>query len=308
MDTRNRFACMNGAIVPLEDATVHVLSGAVKYATSIFEGLRGYWSETRQDLYMFRLDDHLQRLFDGLKIMRLETDTDLATVRDWVLETVRANQHRGAMHMRVLAHLEGRGAQGTLGPVGFAITTSSTERPASFETGVKLGISSWVKITERMMPPSVKSVANYNNGRLAMVQAKMDGYDNALMLTEQGHIAETTGSSFCMIKQGRLITPMLSDDILASITRDTVLRVARAAGLAVEERHVGRSEAMLADEAFVCGSNQEILPVASIDKTPVGDGTRGAITADLQQRYLDVVENRADNPAGWCTPVYQGAA
>lgn len=307
MSALPRFACMNGEIVPLEDAKLHILSGAVKYATSVFEGMRGYWSEERQDMYLFRLDDHLQRLFDGLKIMRLETDIDLATVRGWVLETVRANQHRGALHMRLLAHLEGRGAQGDLGPVGFAITTSATERPASFETGVKLGVSTWVKITERMMPPSVKSVANYNNGRLAIVQARMDGYDNALMLTEQGYIAETTGSSFCMIKHGKLITPMLTDDILGSITRDTILRVARAAGISVEERHVGRSEAMLADEAFVCGSGQEILPVASIDKTSVGDGTRGVITADLQRRYLDVVEYRADNPTGWCTPVYRGA-
>ena len=300
-----RLANVNGKIVPLDQATVHVLSPAVKYASAVFEGIRGYWSAKENDLYVFRLDEHIERLFASMKVMRFALEVSPDTIRNWILETIRANGHRETVHIRILAYVDGRGEQGAAGPISFAVTTAVAPRSQKFETGIRLGVSSWVRISDRVMPPRVKCVANYNNGRLATMEVKMHGYDNALFLTESGKVAETPGSCFFMIKGNRLITPSPDQDILESITRDTVIAVARENGLLeVVERPVDRSECYLADEAFVCGSNQEILPVVGIDGLKIGEGKPGKHTKNLQDSYIEVVEGRRRSRSAWCISVY----
>lgn len=309
MSNDKQFANMNGQLVHLDQATVHVLSPAVKYASAVFEGIRAYWNEDERELYVFRLGDHVRRLFDSMRLMRFATDVDAATVLRRTMETIRANEHRETIHLRILAYIDGRGDQGAEGPVSFAITTSRGPRSAKFDSGIRLGISSWARISDRTMPPRVKCVANYNNGRLAIMQAKLDGHDNALFLTDAGKVSETPGSCFFIVKDGRLITPSSTQDILEGITRDTVIRLAREKlQLEVVERALDRSEAYLADEAFVCGSRQEILPAVAIDHYPIGGGSPGTLTRALQQAYVEIAERRTPAPEGWCEPVYRVAA
>jgi branched-chain amino acid aminotransferase len=271
----------------------------------VFEGIRGYWNESKNELYIFRLDDHIERLYRSMNIMRFTTSVTRERVRKWTLDMVRINAPREPVHLRILAYVAGDGEQGAAEPVGFAITCSLAPRSEQFETGVRLGISTWIRIADRTMPPRVKCVANYNNGRLAIMQARLEGYDSALFLTDAGKVSETPGASFFIVQKGRLITPSVTEDILESITRDTVIGLARdKLHMEVSERAVDRSEVYLATEAFICGSRQEILPVVSVDYYKIGQGVRGHTTSSLQQRYIEVVEGAVDVPQGWVVPVF----
>jgi len=306
MTEKARFANMSGEIVPLEDAKIHVLTPAAKYASAVFEGIRGYWSRDDNELFLFRLKDHLDRLLDSMRLMRFEMDIGVEELTDWTIETIKANDFRETIHLRVLAYIGGMGQQGETGPVGFAITANAAPQSPKFDSGIKLGVSSWTRISDRVMPPRIKCVANYNNGRLAIMEAREHGYDNALFMTSEGKIAETPGSCFFMIKGRQLVTPDTSSDILESITRDTVLRIAtKNMDLDVIERRVDRSEIYLVDEAFVCGSRQEILPVIEIDGLSIGSGTRGELTERIQNLYVNIVSNGGtETPPEWLTPVY----
>jgi branched-chain amino acid aminotransferase len=306
MSKKSGFANMSGEIVPLEDARIHVLAPAIKYASAVFEGIRGYWSDASDDMYLFRMQDHLDRLIDSMRLMRFEIDVTTEELLQWTIDTIKANDLRETAHIRILSYIDGTGLQGAAGPVGFAVTASAAPQSPKFDSGIKLGVSSWVRISDRVMPPRIKCVANYNNGRLAIMEAREHGYDNALFLTSEGKISETPGSCFFMIKNGRLITPDTSSDILESITRDTAIRIATDhLGLEVDERRVDRSEIYLADEAFVCGSRQEILPVIQIDGLPIGAGEKGEVTEQIQRRYVECVTNSlGETPAGWLMPIY----
>lgn len=304
MEKLGRHASINGEVMAVENAKVHILTPALKYASAVFEGLRAYWNADDEALYAFRLDDHVGRLFDGMKVLRFETDATPGQVRDWTLALLRTNAHRETIHFRILAYIDGHGMQGSRGPVSFGITSTIAPRTPAFRDGYRLGVTSWLRISDAVMPPRVKCIANYQNGRLAIMEAEEAGYDYPLFLTVAGKVSETAGSCIFIVKNGKVITPDVTSDILESITRDCVLRIARdAMGLEVVERPLDRTEIYLADEAFIAGSHQEIRPVISLDKIRIGTGERGPLVEDLQNRYIDIVENRTPSQPGWCTAV-----
>ena len=204
---------------------------------------------------------------------------------------------------RILAFIDGRGDQGARGPVSFIVTTSTLGRGREFTEGFRLGVSSWVRVADRAMPPRVKCIANYHNGRLGILDAQEQGYDYPLFLTETGKVSETAGSCIFLLKNGLVHTPSGTSDILESITRDTVIQMLRARGVEVRERPIDRSELYLADEAFITGSHQEVCPVVSIDNLKVGDGVPGPFVKALQEDYLGVVEGQ-QGPDNWRTPVW----
>ncbi|MEQ8654861.1 MAG: branched-chain-amino-acid transaminase [Kiloniellales bacterium] len=299
MTSSKRLASYNGQIIAEDEAKIHALSPAVKYASALFEGCRAYWNAEQQTLLAFRLADHIDRLFDGMRILRFEAEIDRETLTKWVLELIQRQGERQGLYFRILAFIDGRGDQGARGPVSFIVTQAPLGRGVEFERGFRLGVSSWVRVADRAMPPRVKCIANYHNGRLGILDAQQQGFDYPLFLTEAGKVAETAGSCLFLVKRGRVVTPSVTSDILESITRDTVLSLLAEDGITVEERAVDRSETYLAEEAFITGTHQEVCPVVAIDGLPIGTGKPGPFVRKLQQRYLDLVEGRSADPQGW---------
>ncbi len=299
-----KYLSMDGKLVPYADAKVHVLAPAITYGATVFEGLRGYWSAAQDDCLLFRMEEHLERLAFSIKVMRFEYDLDSAAVTRWVRELVQANDQKDELHVRVLAYVSEGPNMLTQAPIGLAI--ASLSRPGKKTlTGLRGCVSNWRRISDDAMPPRVKCASNYQNGRLASLQAKADQYDMPILLSRSGHVAEGPGSCIFMVRKGKLSTPSVSSDILEGITRDTVMELAsRRMGLPVQEREIDRSELYLADELFVCGTASEIVPLTSMDGLPVGNGEVGPLTRQLAAMYAATVRGDSDRPE-WYTPVYR---
>jgi branched-chain amino acid aminotransferase len=304
-----KYAYLNGKIVPWEEAKVHVYSPAVKYGAGVFEGIRGYWNEAQAEMYVFRLREHAQRLRYSQTVMRFARLVDPDEIAAKTLELLRANDFRETVHIRPMVYVDGEGNYGARGPVGVSITAVPRPLPERVKTGCTAQVSSWQRIPDRVMPARVKANANYNNSRLAEMQAREDGYDTALLLNAAGRVAEGTGMCFFMIRDGRPLTPTVTSDILESITRDTVLTLFREyLRLEPVEREIDRSELYAAEEAFFCGTGWEITPIVAIDRIPVGGGQVGPITRKLQEVYFGIVQGELADHAEWRTPVYGRAA
>lgn len=295
---------MDGELMPFADARLHPMSLAVTYATTVFEGLRAYHLPKEGKWALFRLDEHMKRLQVGMKLLRMDVTYDTATMRDHLTRLIHANEPDDDVYVRLLVYVKGTGLMATTGPVGFTAAAMPREKSKFIDTGMSLGVSSWSRLSDNASPPRIKSTANYHNARLTQLQARSDGYDGALMLTPQGKVSEAPTACFFMVRDGKLITPSKASNILESITRDTILALHREmTGEPAEEREVDRSELYFAEEAFLCGTGQEIVPVASIDRLPVGDGSVGPITRKLRQRYFDVVRGLTPDHAQWRTLV-----
>jgi branched-chain amino acid aminotransferase len=297
---------MNGTLVPEPDAKLPVNSAAVFYATNVFEGLRAYWNAEDQELYCFRLAEHFARFRESMKMMRFTIpygDTDLYEA---VRQVLSGNQLREDIHMHMVAYVAGAGLDATE-PTGFYI--NPRRRGRVNDNGLRCCISSWVRTSDNAIPIRLKSGSNYQNGRLATLQAKADGYDAAIFLNGHGHVAEGSGATFFMVRRGQVVTPPLSADILESITRTTLIHdlVPRVLGQDVVEREIDRTEVYVADEAFFCGSGYEITPIVSIDRFPLGDGRVGAMTRRLSAAYLNLVRGVDKGHSEWRTPVYAGS-
>lgn len=305
--TTPKYAVIDGEIVAWENATVHVASAAFKFGTTVFEGLRGYWNAADEDFYLFRMKEHMDRLEFSQRFMRFESPISGDFVAEKTVELVEANGFKGTnLHIMTSVYVAGMGGPGACGPVGLSITALERPRSNNVLGGVNAQISSWMRVPDNAMPMRVKCNANYNNGRLATVQAVVDGYDTAIFLNSRGKVAEGPGMCFFMVRNGAVVTPHTSSDILESITRETVLQLAREAGYETIERDIDRSELASASEAFFCGTAWEVTPVLTIDRLPLGDGTIGPITKKLQQTYFDVCEGTVDTHADWRMPVYRG--
>jgi branched-chain amino acid aminotransferase len=299
-----KYLSMDGRLVPYADATVHVLAPAITYGATVFEGIRGHWSEARDDCLLFRVEEHLERLAFSIKVMRFNFELVPAEVTRWMRELIQANGQKDDLHLRVLVYVAEGPNMLTQDPISLAI--ASLSRPGKKAlVGIRGCVSNWRRISDDAMPPRVKCASNYQNGRLASLQAQMDMYDLPILLSQSGHVAEAPGSCIFMVRKGRLCTPAVSSDILEGITRDTVMDIAtRRMGLPVYEREIDRSELYLADELFVCGTASEIVPITSMDGLPVGRGEVGPLTRQLATLYAATVRGDSDRP-DWYTPVYR---
>jgi branched-chain amino acid aminotransferase len=300
----SRYLYLNGRIVPYAEALIPVQSNAVKFGTSVFEGLRAYWSAARGELYVFRLPEHVDRLLDSLKLMRMEHAFTRDELANSILEVLRKNEYREDVHIRQSAYLDADGDMAMTGPVGLAV--DALPRKMADKPGIAAGVSSWLRIPDGAMPPRIKCSANYQNGRLAQLEAKVNGYDAALLLNARGKVAEAPGACCFVVRRGVPTTPPVTADILESVTRATLLELcAKELGLTPEVREIDRTELYVAEEAFLCGSGWEITPIVSVDRLPLGDGTKpGPVTRAIQACYFSVV--RGERPAyrDWLTPVY----
>lgn len=300
-----KYLSMNGEIVPFAEAKIHSLTPGVKYGTAVFEGIRGYWNDKRKDMYIFRLEEHLNRLHFSMKVMRFDHHLENRQMRDALIDLIKANEIREDIHIRLLVWVDGEGDMNARGPIGWSL--AALPRPPSKEVrdGVNCGVSSWRRISDNSMPARVKAVANYNNGRLATLQAHADGYDNAIILTQEGYVSESPGSCFFMVRDGVPVTPGVTSDILESVTRATVMHIFKQyLGRETQERDIGRTELYAAQETFFCGSGYEIQPILTIDRQPVGTGKPGELTRTLQQKYFSIVRGETADHPEWRVPVY----
>ncbi len=294
----------NGAFVPFEEAKIHVLSHVVHYGSSVFEGIRCY--QTDQGSAVFRLPEHLRRLVDSAKIYRMEIPYDLDALEAATLATI-ANSGLPSCYIRPVV-FRGTGSMG-VNPLKNKVEVfiavwewGAYLGPEALEQGVDVQVASWNRMAPNTHPALAKAGGNYLNASLVKMEAVLNGYEEGIMLSVDGYVAEGSGENLFLVRDGRIYTAPVSLSILPGITRDAIIRLARDRGYTVEEKLIPREALYLADELFFTGTAAEITPIRSVDKYKIGAGRRGPVTAELQAAFFDVV-HRGNDPYGWLTPV-----
>lgn len=297
----------NGQQMPWEDATIHVTDLAWSTVGAVFEGIRAYWSDDQQELYVFRLQEHLERLQDSMKLVRLPATYSVDDLKGAILRLLQNNDSCEDTYIRPLAYSGDRvGKKLSDAPEQTGLLINTNPMPSKLSSGeaIRIKISSWTRISDNVMPPRIKNISNYRNGQLASMEAKADGYDNAILLSPQGKVSEAPGACVMMVRKGELLTPPVTDGILESITRDAVMTMARESlGIRVVERSIDRTELYLADEVLLCGTAFEITPVVGVDRYDIGNGEIGPVTSRLQELYDAVLRGAEGQFGHWRTPV-----
>jgi branched-chain amino acid aminotransferase len=297
-----KYIFINGETVPFSDAKIHVMSPAVRYGASVFEGIRAYWNEDENQLYVFKLREHLVRFQNSMKLMRFTETYEIGDLEKWVLDLIRKNDLKEDIHIRPQAHVEGEGGGvNTSEPIGISIIALPMGRFMK-EDGMKAMVSSWRRIDDTVMPPRIKCAANYQNSRLALIEAVNHGYDSTIILTREGKVAEEARACVFVCRDGVPMTPPVTYGILESITRSTILGLF-SSELNVQplEREIDRTELYIADEAFFCGSGAEVTPIVSIDgyQLPIGE-----LTQSIKKVYFEIARGMTEKYKEWRTPVY----
>lgn len=285
-------AWMDGEILPWNDCRLHVRSQGAFWGANVFEGVRGYWQPSSGRMHFFRLDEHLQRLRDSAKCLRMAVPFSDEKLRRGLSSLVEANLFTTHVHA-VIGLAYGLGPRceslGHIDAVHAHITALEMPRSPHCRSGIAAGTSSWRRIGDDAMPPRVKTGANYHNSRLAHQEALAAGYQTALILNHRGTLAESPGACVAAVIGGRLVSPPPTSGALPGITLRAVAQIAAELGVAFEQREIDRSELYLASEVMLCGTLVEILPITSIDRIPVGDGEPGPVVRRLQQRFDQMV-------------------
>ncbi len=278
-------------IVNENEAVVNVMSPTSQFGLNVFEGIRGYWSEKDDVLYIFKLEEHIDRLFESCKLMSIKSPYTKDEIIEFVKQTVRANAFKKTdIALRVTIFGNGIGSWHSTENFDMFIAPITRERTIVEELkGKSACISSWQRINDNVLPPRAKVGANYINGRYGYLQAKQDGYEIPLFLSSDGKVSESSGACLFIVKNAKLITPDVTSSILESITRAFIIEYAKELSIEVEERKMDRTELYLADEVFLVGSAAEITSIISVDKFIIGDGEVGEITKKLLVDYLDIV-------------------
>jgi branched-chain amino acid aminotransferase len=301
---------MNGSLVDWSDAKIHIASHVIHYGSAVFEGARCY--ETPKGSACFRLDAHMRRLLDSQKIYRMEYPLDQSGWQNAVLETIRTNAFK-ACYIRPIVYrgYETLGVNPLQNPVDAAIILwpwGSYLGQDALEQGVDAKISSWSRMAPNTLPALAKSSANYANSALTKMEAVLDGYSEGLALDVYGNVSEGSGQNVFIVRDGTIQTPPLASSVLAGITRDSVMTLARDLGFPVIETVLPREAIAIADEAFFVGTAAEVTPIRSIDRMQIGNGRRGPITEAVQRAFFDVINGEAPDTHGWLTYVYQEEA
>ena len=302
---------MNGEFVPANQGVISVRTHGFAYGTGCFEGIRGYWNEQDQQVLLFRLREHYERLLRSCKILLIDLPYTVDQLIEISVELVRRNEQRQNVYLRPVAYK----ADQTIGVKLHGLTDSFilTSEPLGDyidTTGLRCGVSSWRRIDDNAIPARAKIIGAYVNSAFAKSEAVQNGFDEAIMLNNDGHVSEGSAENIFLVTNGELVTPAPTENILQGITRDTLMRLAqRELGRITRERAVDRTELYCADEIFLCGTGAQLAPVVSVDHRNIGDGTVGPISAALQQLYHDVVRGlKPEYRDEWCSPVYQNVA
>lgn len=299
-----KFVWFDGKIVREEDARVPVMTHAIHYGTSVFEGLRGYWNS--KNLNIFRLQDHIKRFRNSGKVYSIAlrfTDKEIANA---IIQICKKNNVKESCYIRPFYFVGKHG-------INLHVTENTPTHTAIVmfpfgelfnRNGIKVGVSSWRRIHDISTPPLAKMGGNYLNSILATQESKRNGYDEAILLDHLGNISEAPGENIFIIRDGKLLTPPPSSSALEGITKDSVVKIAEDLGYQIVEREIPRTEIYFADEVFLTGTAAEISPVISIDGKKVGDGKVGKITENIRKVYSDITMGKNKKYSKWITPVY----
>ena len=302
-----QYAFFQGRIVPIEQAKISVMTHALNYGTACFGGLRGYWNDELGQLFVFRIRDHFERLLNSSRLLMMSLPYSVNELAETTLELLRREGWREDVYIRPLAYKASEGIGVRLHGLTDAVTIFSLpfKRYIEREEGAHVTFSSWRRIDDNSIPARGKISGSYVNSALAKTEAMLDGYDEALLLNANGHLAEGSAENIFLLRNGVAITPPVTDNILEGITRKTVMHLLRTEiGLEVVERPIDRSEVYLADEVFFCGTGVQIVAITQVDHRPIGQDKMGPITTKLRTLYFDVVRGRSERYRQWCTPVY----
>jgi branched-chain amino acid aminotransferase len=299
------YAFFEGNIVPFSEAKVSIGTHALQYGTGAFAGIRGYLDADGETINIFRLREHTARLLRSAKLLRAELPFDRDSLAETIVELAERNAPTGDVYFRPFVYkpaveltprLRGLGDELAIYMLAMGEYLDTTE-------GVRAIVSSWKRVADNAIPSRGKLTGSYVNSAFAKDEAQEKGGDEALLLNEQGKVAEGSGCNFFMVRDGVLTTPPISADILEGITRRTFMKLAEDEGIAIEQREIDRSELYIADEAFFCGTGVQISPIVAIDGRSIGSGKPGEISTTLRDLFFDVVRGKSSRYADWLTPV-----
>jgi branched-chain amino acid aminotransferase len=305
------YAFFQGRVVPYSEARVGVLTHALNYGTGVFSGIRGYWNSDENELFVFRPEDHYRRFLDSARMLGMTLPLDAGQLAAAVTDLLRKEGFREDCYVRSLAFY----ADETVGvrlhdlTPEISIVSMPYGRYIDKEEGAHATISSWRRVDDNAIPARGKIVGSYVNSALAKTEAMRSGFDEAIVLNGDGHISEGSAANFLLVRNGVVLTPPITDNILEGITRRTVIDLLRdVLRVEVVERSIDRSEIYIADEALFVGTGVQIVAITRVDHRPVGNGRIGPIASALRKLYFDVVRGRRPEYRHWCAPVYGSAA
>ena len=299
-------AYFEGKFVPTEEAKVSILTHAFNYGTGLFEGIRGYYSKDEDEILIFRLQEHIDRFLRNGNLLYMDLRETREDLEGICVELVKRSGFREDVYIRPIAYK----SELSLSPKVKGVESSvccwviKLGDYVELNAGLDVAVSSWRRLSDNAIPARAKTTGSYINSALARSEADLAGFDEAIVLREDGTVSEGSAMNIFLVLDGKLITPPESADILIGITRNTVIELAqKELGLEVIERPIGRTELYICDEIFFTGTGAQVAPVRSVDRRLVGSGEPGPISKKLQTLYFDVVQGKIDKYRHWCTPV-----
>lgn len=301
-----RYAFFEGRVVPLEQAKVSVMTHALNYGTGVFEGIRGYWNEEKEELYVFRLPEHFARFLKNTRMVCIEVPYTLDELVTMTIDLLRMHDFHEDAYVRPLAYKSSEQIGVSMEGVADELTIfcSPYGNYVDIDRGLSVCVSSWKRSDDNAIPGRAKVTGNYANTALIKNEAVLNGYDEGIVLNYAGSVVEGSAENIFLVRDGALVTPSVADGILEGITRDTIIKLALdELGIPTVERAVSRTELYYADEMFMTGTGAQVAPVTSVDRRKVGNGEVGPISSHLQRMYFDVVKGRNPKYLDWLTPV-----
>lgn len=298
-----------GRFMPYEEATLPITTHALHYGTGCFEGIRGYWHAARGELYLLKLREHYERMHRSCRILKIQLPYGVDELCRLTVELVRRNGWREDVYVRPIAFKAAASIRLGLRELedAFAVFAFPMGAYVDRDRGLHCCVSAWVRPDDNALPVRAKVTGSYINACLASDEARQNGFDEAILLTADGHVSEAASSNLFVVRQGTLLTPPPSDGILEGITRAAVLEIARDLGIPVVERSIDRTELYAADEVFLTGTAVEVAPVTRIDHRPVGTGEIGPVTRRIREVYARAARGEEPRYAHWLQPVYATA-
>ncbi|MFC1939568.1 branched-chain amino acid transaminase [Chloroflexota bacterium] len=301
------YAYFHNKFVPLSEAKIGVMTHSLHYGTALFEGIRGNWNSKQQQIYIFRLKEHYERLAKGCRVLKIDLPHTVDKLCQITVELVEKCGFTEDIYIRPLAYKSSEALGVRLHDLDsdFLVFVIPWGRYIDVDKG-RCIVSSWRRPDDNMIPPQIKITGMYINNAFAKTEAAENGFEEAIMLSPDGHVSEGSGENIFLVIDGKLVTPASYSNILVGITRNTVIELARnELGIETEERLIDRSELYTAQECFLTGTAAHITPIAEIDRRTIGDGEIGKITKKLQQIYFDVIRGNNPKYLNWCTPAYE---
>jgi branched-chain amino acid aminotransferase len=304
------YAYFQKQFIPLAEAKIGVMTTAFHYGTAIFEGIRGNWNSQKKQIYLFRLKEHYQRMLDGCRVLKIKLPYTLDELCQITVKLVEMCRFEEDLYIRPLAYKSAERLGVRLHDIeDDFLCLVIPWGPYLDMDKARCAVSSWRRPDHNVIPPNTKITGLYANNALAKSEAMENGFDEAIMLTPDGHVSEGSGENIFLVLDGKLVTPASYSNILMGITRDTVIKLAKKElGIETVERQVERSELYIAEECFLTGTAAHLTPVAEIDHRPIGDGEIGKITKKLQKLYFEVIRGNNPKYLDWCTSVYKKKA